>query len=62
MAVGYCPDCDWEINVGRSPQIGQRMTCPNCGFVSEVIDTDPVELDWPFEDEDEDPDYDYDMA
>jgi lysine biosynthesis protein LysW len=62
MATGYCPDCDEPINVGNRPKIGQRVTCPECGFVSEIVDTDPVELDWPDEFEGEDEDYAYDEA
>jgi lysine biosynthesis protein LysW len=53
VAIGYCPDCDSEIDVGRKPRIGSRVTCPECGFVSEIIDIDPVELDWPYDYEDD---------
>jgi transcription initiation factor TFIIIB Brf1 subunit/transcription initiation factor TFIIB len=49
VAIGYCPDCGSEIDVGRKPRIGGRVTCSECGFVSEIIDTDPVELDWPYD-------------
>jgi len=33
--------------------MGQKMTCPHCDAWLEVIELDPVELDWAYEDEDE---------
>lgn len=50
MATAFCPDCDEEINLGRKARIGQRVTCPNCESALEVIETDPPELDWAYDD------------
>jgi lysine biosynthesis protein LysW len=35
-------------------KIGQAMTCPYCDAELEVIDLDPVELDWAYDEEWED--------
>jgi hypothetical protein len=45
----------------QSPvRIGQHVLCPNCDAELEVIDTNPVELDWVYEDEESDEDEDED--
>jgi alpha-aminoadipate carrier protein LysW len=53
VVVG-CPSCDQDITLGGEIRLGKQVMCPNCGVELEVIDTDPVELDWPYED------YEYD--
>jgi hypothetical protein len=41
--------------------MGQEVACPHCDAELEVIETDPVELDWIYEDDvDEDDDDDDD--
>jgi hypothetical protein len=41
-------------------RIGQKVICPNCDAELEVIETDPVELDWVYDDDsDEDEDEDW---
>lgn len=49
MATAFCPDCDEEITLDRKPKIGQRVTCPNCEIALEVIETEPLELDWAYD-------------
>jgi alpha-aminoadipate carrier protein LysW len=54
-----CPDCGEKITLRGPISVGQRVTCPECDADLEVIGTDPVELDWVYEDsdyEDEDED------
>jgi len=52
--VGYCPECDAEIPE-EFEDVGEIITCPECGVDLEVISLDPVEFDLaPAEDEDED--------
>lgn len=46
---GYCPECDSRIRL-RSPRLGQRIQCRECGTALEVVDLTPLELDWAFED------------
>jgi alpha-aminoadipate carrier protein LysW len=60
MIVGYCPECDAEIPE-EFEDVGEIVTCPECGIELEVISLDPVEFDLaPAEDEDEDEE-DYDL-
>jgi hypothetical protein len=37
-------------------RIGQQVICPNCDAELEVIETDPVELDWVYDDDESDED------
>jgi alpha-aminoadipate carrier protein LysW len=46
MAFAYCPDCVRRIYLGRKPWIGQPVTCESCGADLEVVDLNPLELDW----------------
>ena len=55
-----CPDCGARITVPSPVRIGQQVLCPNCDAELEVIDTNPVELDWVYEDEENDEDEDED--
>lgn len=58
--MGYCPECDAEIPE-EFEDVGEIVTCPECGIELEVISLDPVEFDLaPAEDEDEDEE-DYDL-
>ncbi len=61
LIVGYCPECDAEIPE-EFEDVGEIVTCPECGVDLEVISLDPVEFDLaPIEDEDEDEeDYNFD--
>ena len=52
MATGYCPECDSDIELGKSPRKGQLITCPSCGAYLMVVGESPIELDWAI-DEDE---------
>jgi alpha-aminoadipate/glutamate carrier protein LysW len=52
--VGYCPECDAPIDE-EFEDLGEIVTCPECGVDLEVISLDPVEFDLaPTDDEDED--------
>ncbi len=62
--TAYCLGCDNRISFRTPPKLGQKITCAECESELVVIDLDPIELDWPFEDEDEgydDLDDDYDL-
>ena len=58
-----CPDCGKLVHLRGPVRIGQEVACPHCDAELEVIETDPVELDWVYdeydgeEDEDEDEDW-----
>jgi alpha-aminoadipate/glutamate carrier protein LysW len=56
--VSYCPECEAAIDE-EFEDVGEVISCPECGVELEVISIDPVEFDLaPVDDEDED-DEDY---
>jgi alpha-aminoadipate carrier protein LysW len=61
LIVGYCPECDAPIEE-EFEDLGEIITCPECGVDLEVISLDPVEFDLaPAEDEeDEEEDFNFD--
>ena len=48
-----CPSCNYQVNLGATPEEGQKVMCANCGDNLEVISLQPLELDWEFEGFDE---------
>lgn len=52
MAVAICPSCGDDIKLPSHLKIGQKVTCPSCDADLEVIDLNPVELDWAYDEED----------
>ena len=61
--MGYCPECDAPIDE-EFEDVGEIITCPECGVDLEVISLDPVEFDLApaedEEDEDEEEDFNFD--
>jgi hypothetical protein len=55
-----CLDCELPIELSYRPVEGQIVTCPHCDVELEVINTEPLELDFYFEDWDTDEDLDED--
>lgn len=49
MPVGFCLDCDHQIEVGRGSKVGQHVKCPYCEAKLEIINTDPLKLDWAYD-------------
>jgi alpha-aminoadipate carrier protein LysW len=57
--VSYCPECEAAIDE-EFEDVGEVISCPECGVELEVISIDPVEFDLaPVDDEDEDEDGEY---
>ena len=54
----YCPACDNEIAFEKQPKFGQLCTCSHCNTELEVVDLEPLTLDWVYDDEDDDYDFD----
>jgi alpha-aminoadipate carrier protein LysW len=53
--VSYCPECDAVIDDDEFEDVGEVISCPECGVELEVISIDPVEFDLaPVDDEDDD--------
>jgi lysine biosynthesis protein LysW len=46
MAVTPCLDCGCMINLGPEPQKSQMAICPRCGSDFEIIELNPLDLDW----------------
>ncbi len=57
-----CPSCEESITFHKPPRLGQILRCQFCESELEVIDLDPVTLDWPYEEEDFEFDGEYDYA
>lgn len=55
--MAYCPECEALIDE-EFEEIGEVITCPECGVELEVVSLDPVELDLAPEDDEDEDDYD----
>ena len=54
-----CPECDSEIDVDEMDvDIGDELSCSECGALIRVASDSPLELELADEDEDEDEDLD----
>jgi len=53
MPVAICPSCDGQVSLKITVEIGQRVRCPHCLEELEVVETNPAELDWAYDDEDD---------
>jgi lysine biosynthesis protein LysW len=53
MAIAVCPSCEGEIKITQQVKLEQKIRCPYCFEDLEVIETNPIELDWAFDDEEE---------
>ena len=49
MSTTFCLDCDYEINLGGHLETGQKLKCPNCQIKMEIIQVEPLLLDWAYE-------------
>lgn len=47
-----CLSCSKDINIDRNPKIGDFVYCNRCDSRFEIIDLDPVMVDWPYYDDD----------
>lgn len=55
MPKASCPVCDAEIDLTKGEaHIGNRVTCPDCGALLEVIEENPLELEEVYEEKGED--------
>ncbi len=56
--MATCPECDAEVEVDETDvELGDDVTCPDCGQTLVISNMEPVELDFaPEDDEDEDDD------
>jgi lysine biosynthesis protein LysW len=52
MPVTSCPECDEDIRLGKA-RLGQIVTCQHCGVRLEVVEAEPLEVDWAEDEEDD---------
>lgn len=44
MSMALCTECEAEITLDPSTEVGEIIQCPDCGLDLEVIRLDPAEL------------------
>jgi alpha-aminoadipate carrier protein LysW len=49
-----CPDCGEDITLRGNIRLGQEVVCRHCDAELEVVEIDPLELDWAYDDEERD--------
>ena len=49
MTTTFCLDCDRVIDLGAEIVIGRRVRCQNCEVILEIINLQPLELDWVYD-------------
>lgn len=55
--MSYCPECEAVIDDEEIEDIGEIISCPECGVELEVISLDPVEFDLAFVDDEDDEEF-----
>jgi hypothetical protein len=60
MKTTHCLSCDSKIEIGSKAKIGKFVYCEFCGADFEIIELNPIEIDYAFFDDDDDDDLDYD--
>jgi len=60
VAKAVCPDCGETITLKGSVRLGQEVVCAHCDAELEVVETDPLELDWVYEEEEDEEEQDED--
>lgn len=56
---GLCPNCDARFQLDEEVRLWSRVTCPECGADLEVIELDPLELDFYMDYGEEEEEYEY---
>ena len=41
-----CPECGSFVSFKREPDLGQIVTCSQCGESLVIVELSPLELDW----------------
>lgn len=59
--AAMCPECDSDIDVEKDDvDIGDELSCPECGALLRIAGESPLELELADDDEDDDEDEDDD--
>ena len=59
MPQGKCPSCSRAVYVGTKPNIGDIIICKRCYAELQIVDFNPIILEWATDDSDY---YEYDDA
>lgn len=51
MNTAKCPICEEKIELGQKVKFFERVSCPTCEALLEVVEMDPIALDWIYYDE-----------
>ena len=52
--MATCPECDADVEIDEvDADLGDEVSCPECGQTLVVSNTDPLELDFADDDEDD---------
>ena len=54
VTVVECISCGDNIRITRPPKVGDFVTCHGCDEQFEIVDLDPVVIDWPYYEDDYD--------
>lgn len=55
--MATCPECDAEVEIDEDDvDLGDEVSCDECGQTLVISNTDPIELDFAADDDDEDED------
>jgi lysine biosynthesis protein LysW len=57
-----CLECEAEIKVPSDVKLGDTIACKMCGELFEVVELDPLEIDYPDDDEIWDEDWEDDLG
>lgn len=53
----FCPECDAELDIDEADvEIGDELSCAECGALLRVASDDPLELDFADEDDEDEED------
>jgi len=56
MKTVHCLSCDAQIDVNSKARVGQFVSCEVCGTYFEIVQMNPLELDYAYDGDD----FDYD--
>ena len=58
-----CPECESILRIHKKPRLGDTLVCRECGEKLEVVNLNPLELDWVYTNyDDEDGDWAEDLV
>jgi lysine biosynthesis protein LysW len=60
MATVFCLDCDRKITLHPNQQVGDSVICSSCNSEFEIVNLDPPEIEWSYDDYEEEEEEDWD--